>query len=886
MTEIAGAGEQEVRNSQLEQNRNDAVNALASYLQTPEEVILREHQVDVMQSLHDSFQNGNTGGYIHLPTGSGKTVIASEIARVIDKKTLIISPTKLILQQTYDATQRHSPESDITNYYDGEKDLSGKIINTTYVSLQRLIAEGKLNPDEIGLVIADEVHTALGPTAHKVFREFPNALLIGLTATPFFEQLDTYQRYGKVEKNERWTQMYRNLVHEMSKEEAIERGVLSPVDIYLLKTLSSVGDVHITGGGNYREDEIKRYLDKEIRNYMTIAMLAGLDHIPAKIEFDNETYEKLTKLNELLKDRRTVVFGMDIEHIEDMAQRLRWQGVSAEAIHGKMTDMQRNEVLARHKSGETRVILGVDVLRLGWDSPETEAAVLMDPTQSPIVLEQELGRILRPNPEGGKQRALAIQMVDTYKNKSQEPLLLTDLFDPYYVMKMRRDFPLETQKHQATDAAPPKVTFSGIDFKLALEEYKYYEIVRERFRNSSIDEIQTFIDQKLDEIISSNPEIEAYDMYKRLADKLPSRVSNEFAERIFQAVASNDTNISAKGRNIAPLVFMGTVLSSISDFIEAEPALKDDIIQSAMTGVIDDLSRLNPRAGISQQIYYAARHGAAGFISSTTGLNTAWLKSRDFYRSFNEVQEEFAQGGVTKEMVEEAVDELSDKSGISKNSLNEYLNYIVGEQEFFEALEDIVPDIASSEEIDNRAFTRAIARALSAIPSRERRVIVASVFEGRTLTDIALNEEVGSGRIRKLKDNGLRRMRMPSHSRDLLPFLGEYKNSEIDFIDWLKRQVKLPINIHERNVLQDKFNKGEISDSAMTLDNLRLLRHTSPEGIWARTKHAIQKGTPFGRYLMEHPLPNQPTLRDEINAYKNFNDERMKNKISKKDNVQ
>src|SRR3989344_396659 len=117
--------------SRLEVNRHVAVERLGNYLQRPEERILREHQVDAMDSLRTHFQAGETAGYINLPTGSGKSVIVAELAEALGMRTLVLSPTLQILDQTGLAAKRFTPELRVTERHGKSKDTSGVVVNTT-----------------------------------------------------------------------------------------------------------------------------------------------------------------------------------------------------------------------------------------------------------------------------------------------------------------------------------------------------------------------------------------------------------------------------------------------------------------------------------------------------------------------------------------------------------------------------------------------------------------------------------------------------------------------------------------------------------------------------------------------------------------------------------
>jgi RNA polymerase sigma factor (sigma-70 family) len=755
----------------LQENLRDAVQKIGTYINTPGERVLRQHQADVMQDLHDAFIRGEGEGYVHLPTGSGKTVVATELARVLDKKTIIVSPTRLILGQTHDKAEKYSPALSISNYYSEEKDLSGKVINTTYNSLLNLLEAGQLDPSEIELLIADEAHVALGLQRHTLFKHFPRAILIGLTATPEFSRLDFYERVGKVEQGERWANMFKNKFHEMTKEEAIERGVLSPLDIHILRTLSVVGDIHITSAGEYREDEKNKYLNREIRNQMAIGILAGTDKISADVEMDDETLGYLKSLYEEVRGRRTVFFGLGIDHAEDMAERLRALGLSAESVHGKIPEKKRNEFLKRHASGETQIITGVDLIRLGWDSPATEVGLFWDLTQSPVVLEQSLGRILRLSEETGKARATAIQPLDTFMHRNQEPLKLPHLFDPNYVMSRPASFPLKHEKSTTHKKEVPSLTFSGVDMKVLLEDYSSNEILQNRFRSSSLDEVEAYIEALTQGILKRKPDIDPLTMYRELAEEMPARISNEFSEKVAQAVASVDSNLAARGRKVLTFVYMGSILSAVKDYLTSDPDKNSDIVESAIVSVMERISRLSGKVNLAQQIYTAAKAGAVRFVTGEYYMDSPWVQST---ANYNAIKNKLKEEGIGKRKIssgEEAiiVQSLAERTGISPEVLRSYLRFMTALKPLNTGDEPLEVSSSSDQEAEAELVREQIEKVLSTLTSRERRVLELRFgLDGKgvkTLEEVGLEFGVYRERIRQIEAKALRKLRHPSRSK-------------------------------------------------------------------------------------------------------------------------
>lgn len=335
----------------LEENRKKAISRLNSYLETSREAILREHQVDVMEAVRNSLDRGETAGFIVLPSGTGKTVLFSEIATVLGIKTVVLSPTKTILRQSSDTVRRFYPDADVSDYYQENKDASGKIIHTTYQSFARLLDMGIINPADIDLLICDEGHVALGEQRHKVFRRLPNALMLGFTATPDFRQVDNFIARGMAGENERWLELFQNQIHEMGLQEAIVRGLLSPLHVYMVRTSSVVDDIEIRAG-EYNKAQLERYLNIHARNYLTVGIIAGPDRIPPEVRLSPGEKEEIARIHEEIKGKRTAIFGISVEHIKKLEEMLKAEGINAKAVHGHTQEDVRNDAFSKHTEGK------------------------------------------------------------------------------------------------------------------------------------------------------------------------------------------------------------------------------------------------------------------------------------------------------------------------------------------------------------------------------------------------------------------------------------------------------------------------------------------------------------------------------------------------------
>lgn len=761
--------------TQLEANRLAARQRLYQYSQTPREVFLREHQTDVIGSLEKFLAGGGDAGYISLPTGSGKTVLIAEIVQSLGMKTLILSPTQQILEQTQATIETFAPGADITKYYGRGRDLSGNVINATYQSLPRLIKEGRADPSRdpsaFELVICDEAHTALGEKRHTCFREFNNAIFLGLTATPYFTPLEGFIKRGIVSPSERWTGLFKNLIHEMTLEEAIEREVLSNLDVFLVKTSTTVENVRLTVSGEYDRVEIERYLNTQVRNYLTLGMVAGVEVIPPSVRITDEQREMINEIHKKIQGKRTVIFGLSINHVEELAKKVKEAGIRAAAVHGKTDPNERQEVLAAHTRGETPVVLGVDMLRLGWDSPATEVGIYLAPTRSGIVAVQELGRILRLSAGTGKERAIAVQLVDQYQVSEQAPVLIPNIFDPYYVLRGTQLGKEKGKGLKGEEKPEPQITFHGMNVGIIIEEAQSGELLHNRFKQASVQEINRIVEGIVQKTRGENPRASLYNLYRAVAESLPQRLPSEVQQVALQAIASIDSNTAREGERALVYLNLRTIFSAIEPYLsEGE---EEEVFQAAMVAVTEKMRALNPGYYVSLQLYQAAQRGAARCVAYSKEMPSSWALDPQVYQKINEVMAgEFLPGRkipLSAQEIDDLAQRISTETGIDFEKIRDYLIY----QNSLKSLESGDEDLATEEDTTVLETAQHILRdevenVLSGLGDRQQGWVIADrYFRNQTQGEVGRKMALSSSAVGQREKKALHDLRHPSRSKKI-----------------------------------------------------------------------------------------------------------------------
>ncbi len=114
------------------------------------------------------------------------------------------------------------------------------------------------------------------------------------------------------------------------------------------------------------------------------------------------------------KDWPILVFTPDVLAAQVLAAILRYRKVSAESVSGQTGRQTRRDVIERFREGEIQVLANCDLLIQGFDAPGVRALYIARPTFSPSAYIQMAGRGLRGPKNGGKDECLIVDMADNF----------------------------------------------------------------------------------------------------------------------------------------------------------------------------------------------------------------------------------------------------------------------------------------------------------------------------------------------------------------------------------------------------------------------------------------------------------------------------------------
>lgn len=209
------------------------------------------------------------------------------------------------------------------------------------------------------LVVPDEAHLSTAETWAKTLAAFPNARILGCTATPW--RLSGKPLAGA----------YDACVVAATPAELRGQGYLSDYAGFSYKSpdLSNVA----TLGGDYNDAQSAEAMREP-------SIVANI----------------VEKWLEFASDLSTVVFAVTVEHSKALAAEFRTAGVQAEHLDGSTPHHVRAAILRRVDQGQTRVLCNVGVAIEGLDIPRLKCCVLARPTKSLARYLQMVGRVRRP----------------------------------------------------------------------------------------------------------------------------------------------------------------------------------------------------------------------------------------------------------------------------------------------------------------------------------------------------------------------------------------------------------------------------------------------------------------------------------------------------------
>lgn len=404
---------------------------------------LYPYQHDAVNKLREGF-NKHLRQILASPTGSGKTVIFSQIVRMVaekGKQVVVLTDRTELFRQIRGSLERIQVMPILLNADTPTNTTpSGHVIICMVETLSRRShILDSLKPD---LIIIDEAHKG---AFTKILEAFPITPTIGATATPIGKHIPKY---------------YTSIVQNIDIPDLIEQGFLVRCKPYQMQ--DNFDDVK-TKAGEFDDTSLYEHYDK-------------------KTLYDGVIREWLGKNNDRPQHRKTICFNVNIAHTEKMHQAWLEAGIRSAMITSKTPKLERAEILHDFTDGKYTILNNCGVLTTGYDEPSIECVIVNRATLSLALWLQMVGR-------GGRK----------YPNKAE--FLLLDFgmnHKRHGLWSMPRKWTLEPEKKKRgadlLDIAPVKTCDNcGAMLPIMAKECEYclrvFDMANKKLRNGILVEV-------------------------------------------------------------------------------------------------------------------------------------------------------------------------------------------------------------------------------------------------------------------------------------------------------------------------------------------------------------------------------------------------------------
>lgn len=334
---------------------------------------LRPYQKAAKEAVLEHWDNGTKRTLLVLPTGCGKTVVFAKIAEERVRqgdRVLVLAHRGELLDQAADKIGKATGLGCATEKA-GQTCMGSwfRIVVGSVQSMTRGKRLGRFPEDYFGTIIIDEAHHCVSDSYRRVLGHFPEARVLGVTATP---DRGDMKNLGDV---------FESLAYEYTLPRAIKEGYLSPVKaatIPLRVDLTGVG----VQSGDFKPGDLGTALDPYLHGIA----------------------EEMTKY---CMDKKTVVFLPLVKTSRKFRDILNENGFRAAEVNGESRD--RAEALRDFESGKYNVLCNSMLLAEGWDCPCVDCIAVLRPTKVRSLYCQMVGRGTRPAP--GKDHLLLLDFL-------------------------------------------------------------------------------------------------------------------------------------------------------------------------------------------------------------------------------------------------------------------------------------------------------------------------------------------------------------------------------------------------------------------------------------------------------------------------------------------
>ena len=383
-------------------------------------IVDRAYQHEAIRRVSEAFEKGQRKALLVMATGTGKT---RTIMALIDvfmranqaRRILFVADRDALVEQAKsDGFEQFLPEEPCTRLFSWDVDTSKRLFAVTLQTLSNIFE--RFSPAFFDLIIFDEVHRSIFNRYSEILQYF-DGRMIGLTATPAsYIDRDTFEAFDCHDDKPTYLYTY---------EQAVNDKYLVDYNLYAAQTRFQREGLHAAT------------LSEEERNLL---IQHGLD--PDEIDYEGSELEEKVTIKDMLRRQwqeimevvtkdasgtypgKTIVFAMTKKHalrMQEAFYEVFPQYVDMAKVVISQGDYRSVNLKAFKKADWPRIAISVDMLDTGVDIPEVTTLVFMKPVQSPIKLQQMIGR--------GTRSLAACRNLNLLPNFDKKEFLIIDFWD-------------------------------------------------------------------------------------------------------------------------------------------------------------------------------------------------------------------------------------------------------------------------------------------------------------------------------------------------------------------------------------------------------------------------------------------------------------------------
>jgi DNA repair protein RadD len=344
---------------------------------------LRDYQQTAVDNAVKFFRQSKEPAAVVLPTGSGKSLVIAELARIAKGRVLVLAHVKELVEQNHEKYVSYGLSAGVFSASLGKKDIHQKAI---FGSVQSIARAPDDFFDDFSLLIIDECHrvgddsdTQYQEVIRKLAARNPSLRILGLTATPYRLGMGwIYERSQTGEIKTEQPRFFKQCVFDLPLSHMIKKRYLTvpikvdiPVTSYDFSELSESGRM-------YTSAEVEDLL----KNQKALTPLI---------------INNIVDITERYHRKGVMIFSASVRHAQEILACLP-EG-QARLVVGDTDMATRDKIVADFKAAKFKYLVNVSVLTTGFDAPHVDVIAILRPTESNSLYQQIVGRGLRLAPD-------------------------------------------------------------------------------------------------------------------------------------------------------------------------------------------------------------------------------------------------------------------------------------------------------------------------------------------------------------------------------------------------------------------------------------------------------------------------------------------------------